>query len=230
MAVDEALTVGDVEFQRRCVEKIEAIQRDGRTIIFVSHDLGALGKLCGRVVWLQKGQVRELGAAKTVIDAYLHETIAGNALAGFGDDPDAVVGLRAVRLVDRAGAIVPAPRRGDEVDLAVTLDVRRGVVTDTAFHITNDLGIRIIDDVLSDGRPAMAERYDPGRYEFRMSIPPLLAPGEYTVNFWMGDYEVDHVHRDVLRFRVLPRFDDRAETATRDRLIVPQVRWEVRPA
>ena len=58
LVIDEALAVGDAEFQRRCIGRMEDLQRSGRTVVFVSHDLGAIGRLCERTLWLDQGPGR----------------------------------------------------------------------------------------------------------------------------------------------------------------------------
>lgn len=70
MLIDEVLAVGDAAFQNRCFEKIEQFRQDGRTIVFVSHGLSEVLKLCKTSVWLQDGKIRELGASANVIMRY----------------------------------------------------------------------------------------------------------------------------------------------------------------
>jgi len=70
LVIDEVLAVGDESFQHRCFEKINEFKRKGKTILFVSHDLGAVRKLCQRAVWLQRGKVAALGSTEKVIDHY----------------------------------------------------------------------------------------------------------------------------------------------------------------
>src|SRR5262249_53830911 len=71
LLVDEALAVGDVRFQARCVERMRAIQREGRTILFVSHAVEQVRRFCSRCVWLDKGRVVMDGPAAEVTDRYL---------------------------------------------------------------------------------------------------------------------------------------------------------------
>ena len=66
LVIDEALAVGDAEFQRRCLGRMEDLQRSGRTVVFVSHDLGAVGRLCERTLWLDEGRVRPTGPRTTL--------------------------------------------------------------------------------------------------------------------------------------------------------------------
>ncbi len=73
LVVDEVLAVGDVQFQNKCLGKMENVARhEGRTLIFVSHDMNAIRTLCNSVVYLQGGQVASIGDPETQIDAYLH--------------------------------------------------------------------------------------------------------------------------------------------------------------
>jgi len=72
LILDEVLAVGDTEFQKKCLGKIEeASQKNGRSIIFVSHDLTAVKRLCTKVLWLEKGQIREMGPTDKVVSSYL---------------------------------------------------------------------------------------------------------------------------------------------------------------
>jgi len=70
LLIDEVLTVGDQSFQRKSSEKIEQFRREGRTIVVVSHGLGAVQQLCKEVVWLEKGHLKMRGPAAEVIAAY----------------------------------------------------------------------------------------------------------------------------------------------------------------
>jgi len=76
LLIDEVLTVGDQTFQRKSSEKIEQFRREGRTIVVVSHGLGAVQQLCKEVVWLEKGHLKMRGPAAEVIAAYTGESYA----------------------------------------------------------------------------------------------------------------------------------------------------------
>lgn len=70
LIVDEALSVGDVFFQAKCYQKFEEFKREGKTILFVSHDLGSISKYCDRVILLNKGKKVSEGTPKEMIDLY----------------------------------------------------------------------------------------------------------------------------------------------------------------
>lgn len=80
LVVDEVLAVGDAQFQKKCLGKMEDVSaREGRTILFVSHNMAAVGQLCDRGLWLERGTIKSMGTVSKVVDAYLSD---GDAAAG----------------------------------------------------------------------------------------------------------------------------------------------------
>lgn len=71
LIIDEALAVGDAFFQAKCFNKLEEIKKSGTTILFVSHDIVSVKKLCSKAIWLDRGVIREMGDAKEVCEKYL---------------------------------------------------------------------------------------------------------------------------------------------------------------
>ena len=76
LIVDEVLSVGDAEFRHKCIGKMEDIATGGRTVIFVSHSMGAMAQLCHEAFWLDSGSMLRHGPAREIIDAYLTSTAA----------------------------------------------------------------------------------------------------------------------------------------------------------
>src|SRR6185437_9712747 len=76
MVVDEVLAVGDAEFQRRCLGRMNEVAHHGRTVLFVSHNMEAMAGLCSRVIWLDRGRIRMDGSAQSVVQSYLTEALA----------------------------------------------------------------------------------------------------------------------------------------------------------
>jgi ABC-type polysaccharide/polyol phosphate transport system ATPase subunit len=81
LLIDEALAVGDAYFQQKCYRRMQEFKRQGKSILFVSHDSGAIKSLCDRALWLEQGQMREIGKPESVISSYLAY------LFGYGDSP-----------------------------------------------------------------------------------------------------------------------------------------------
>src|ERR1035438_10832877 len=80
LLVDEVLAVGDASFQRKCLGKISSVAKEGRTVVFVSHNTAAILSLCGRVTWLNAGKVRDDGETSTVVQRYLKSMSATEGL------------------------------------------------------------------------------------------------------------------------------------------------------
>lgn len=107
LLVDEVLAVGDAEFQKKCLGKMEEVtQKAGRTILFVSHNMGAIQNLCGKTILLEKGTVKMFGETSKVIDYYLGEGSPRATEVSYeapnlpGDD---VAVLHSARLIDERG-------------------------------------------------------------------------------------------------------------------------------
>jgi ABC-type polysaccharide/polyol phosphate transport system ATPase subunit len=77
LLLDEVLAVGDESFQRKCFATFESIRAQGKTLVLVSHDLGAVEQFCDRALLLQSGEMAALGPARDVIDVYLGRTAVG---------------------------------------------------------------------------------------------------------------------------------------------------------
>lgn len=71
LLVDEVLAVGDAAFQKRCLDKIGDVAKEGRTVLFISHNMDAIGRLCQNSIWLDKGRIKMIGVTENVIAEYL---------------------------------------------------------------------------------------------------------------------------------------------------------------
>jgi lipopolysaccharide transport system ATP-binding protein len=106
--IDEVLAVGDAAFQKKCLGKIGDVARDGRTVVFVSHNMAAIQGLCERVIWLQQGRVKRIGPAPEVIAAYMRDSLPTDGERTW-PDVDAAPGNEWLRI--RRGGI---RREGDQ--------------------------------------------------------------------------------------------------------------------
>jgi ABC-type polysaccharide/polyol phosphate transport system ATPase subunit len=202
MAVDEVLAVGDAEFQRKCLGKMSNLEREGRTVVFVSHDLAAIARLCRTVVWLEGGSIQALGPAREVIDRYGAAGVTPQAERRFPDSPDEPVVLRTARLLDADGRPAATVDRDRGFTVELRFVVRERVTgLDATVFVDNLRGVRVLDEAWSerggDGRG------EPGEYVARVHVPPVLTVGDYVVGFWIGATPDTLVYEeDVLRLRL----------------------------
>lgn len=81
LVVDEVLAVGDASFQKKCIGKMSSVAKEGRTILFVSHQMQAITNLCNRVILLDRGKIIKRGKTKDVVDSYLNEKSTGDVIS-----------------------------------------------------------------------------------------------------------------------------------------------------
>lgn len=74
LIIDEVLAVGDAQFQKKCLGKMRDVALGGRTVLFVSHNLGVIRSLCPTACWLDRGQIQRQGSSMAIVDGYLQET------------------------------------------------------------------------------------------------------------------------------------------------------------
>ena len=130
LLVDEVLAVGDAEFQKKCLGKMEDVSRNsGRTVLFVSHNMAAVRNLCRRVVWMDKGGIVSDGDPRLVIGKYL-EKVGELSSISLADRPDRVgsgdVRFQTVVFQNAAGENVSMFNSGEEARLVLNFENRTG--------------------------------------------------------------------------------------------------------
>lgn len=78
LMIDEVLAVGDIEFQKKCLGRVEGVAKEGRTVLFVSHNMGAISELCQRALWLNHGRLELDGQAREVVSTYFAKSYSGS--------------------------------------------------------------------------------------------------------------------------------------------------------
>ena len=231
VVVDEVLAVGDSAFREKCMGKMAEMGQRDRTVLFVSHDLGAITRLCSRAVWLESGNIQSDGPAREVVSAYLRRgAAAGRTLdVEFDAQPDAPAAVTRLTVRDtRTGQVLNTPERGSPFTIEIVVEVRETIIDlNFALILIDELGVVIIDDAVRD-RPFAGRRSgEPGTYVFAATIPPLLRAGTYLLRGWVGN-DFEYAERDLLRIRVAARPDDPQEFAERPRAVQPDIEWRVR--
>jgi ABC-type polysaccharide/polyol phosphate transport system ATPase subunit len=212
LIVDEVLAVGDAEFQRKCLNRMSVAGAQGRTVLFVSHDLGSLSKLCTRALWLEAGQIRDEGPTAAVVRDYLTSGFAASSAATLAGG-SASGRLLQVRVQAADGSQRPL-MRDEPVRIVACFEIREALVgLDFAVFLTNERGVRVFDETLSHSQE---HAFPPGRYEVALDVPPVLAQGEYTVGVWLGTTHED-VHYEPSAIAFTLHGD---ESTPRDRAVV----------
>jgi ABC-type polysaccharide/polyol phosphate transport system ATPase subunit len=191
LVVDEVLAVGDAEFQRKCVRRMAEAEEEGRTVVFVSHDLETLTRLCRRGLWLDAGEIVDSGPTGEVVRGYLTSGWSSPA-SGTKVVRSGPVTVRDVRVLSADGTPSTALMRDDPLRIQVEFDLAEEVPgLDIALYVTTHSGIKVFDEALSDHG---LERLPPGAYCAELAVPPVLNVGDFSVGLWLGTVHEDLVH------------------------------------
>jgi ABC-2 type transport system ATP-binding protein/lipopolysaccharide transport system ATP-binding protein len=202
MIVDEILAVGDAEFQRKCLAKMSDIERSGRTVIFVSHDIDAIARLCPRVLWLDRGRLVQDGRTDQVVTTYLRSALDGSTSGVIEPEPGAPVVVERMRVCDSSGQPTAVLPRNEAFVVEVDFVLEREVSGLYLSAVVDTLsGLRVLDEAWSDADPLLLRRA--GTYQLRLTVPPVLNAGDYTVGLWMGTpYDTFVWAESVVTFRL----------------------------
>jgi len=193
LVVDEVLAVGDVEFQKKCLGKMSDVASSGRTILFVSHNMGSIASLCQTAIRLERGRVVAHGPAREVIDSFL--SVPTNILKASFPPGERRPSITSVYLEEEA------LRRGDflaTVEFSSPFPLRPPIV---GIVVSNMSGNPVWG---TNGRFHPWERTDFAVSQGAViceakSLP--LAPGAYRVSVWLSDWTQDFEEKlDVLSF------------------------------
>lgn len=139
LIIDEVLAVGDASFQKKSLGKMEEVtKKDGRTILFVSHNMDAIQNLCGRCILLEKGKIKTIGETKKVIAAYLNDPASFQAEAIIAGDKNKPIEIKAIRVIDGEG------RLNSKLDIDKPFRVEVDYVTKTNL-LNSYIGVGFVD-------------------------------------------------------------------------------------
>ncbi len=181
LIIDEVLAVGDLAFQRKCLQKIGALSREGRTVLFVSHMTGAVENLCSRVIWLKNGTLFQQGPTSDVVNNYLNAITDDNgktpAISGTGEAT-----VASIRLVDENQKSIETVQVGQLVHMQVDVQVCSALdrlvfgygIKDKSGQVMYGTNTHLKEQALSGVNPGEC-------YHFDISFPANLGPGTFTI-------------------------------------------------
>lgn len=179
LIIDEVLAVGDQEFQKKCLGKMRDVAAsEGRTVLFVSHNLAAVRQLCSRCLLLNAGRIEALGPVTSTLLAYTNAAGDSSSSAPLPDTSDQPVSITSCRLENTQGQALQAFRVGETWRIRFRLRVRQPVP-----------GFVASIGVVNSGGTGLQTAWIP---------PALLEPGEYEAVF-----EQDRVHLASDSYKIL---------------------------
>lgn len=198
LLVDEVLSVGDSAFQQRCISKMHSLSEDGRTVIFVSHNLAAVRQLCRSGIFLAGGELKGHGPVNEVLAQYLVH----------GEEPRSTWMREEPKTAPLVCTRVAASLAGNQPSLKLRVDINfvahnNGRPALAALDIMSHSG-EVLMQALPRLTPFITLPSLDGRLSIEVSLPPLI-PGVYFITVWFGPHNsetYDHIERCV-QFEVM---------------------------
>ena len=235
LLVDEVLAVGDAQFQKKCLGKMKEVSEAGRTVLFVSHNMDAIRRLCPRALLIADGRIQSDGSSDTIIGSYLlggREEESGIRVYDDATAPgDDYVRLRSIRLVNPAGQISSVFKIDECMSVEIEYEVLQQI-SDFYTHIRvlTQGGIIVFGSGGWDDESVEISNHLPGRYLARCVIPNnLLNQGSYslTVTGAIPNVRYVFVEENVLTWKISDIGGAGGAISTRPGIIRPLLKWGV---
>ncbi|MGG4553705.1 ABC transporter ATP-binding protein [Paenibacillus humicus] len=186
LVIDEALAVGDMRFQLKCMDKIKSFQQEGKTILFVSHDSYSIRNICDEAIWMMDGQIYRRGDAKMIIEEYQDymkaDTVQTSEDAGMISEAEGrsdILEIKEVTIVESTDNIVPF-RQPISVEIKFTLkEPVKQLLGGVAIYDNQNNYICGLNTKLS----GYSLQDQPGNYKLRLHYKDMnLMPGTYFID------------------------------------------------
>jgi lipopolysaccharide transport system ATP-binding protein len=236
LVVDEVLAVGDLQFQKKCIGKMSEISTaQGRTVLFVSHNLGTIGALCNKAMLLRSGRVAAVGGTSDVVRAYL-DGFRDDTTHSVTFDPDRAkpAYLRSAR-VDAIGADGEPGvfSVSDEIRITVEYTITRDARGINLALCLKRNGTPLLLSFDTDANPERSDTRAQGDYTATIVLPRILKAGTYAVTFGVGytgagliDQRADALAFDLAELNV--DYSQKAFESSRVGEIACNLPWQIR--
>jgi lipopolysaccharide transport system ATP-binding protein len=219
LIVDEVLAVGDLEFQKKCIGKMKDVSvNEGRTVLFVSHNMAAIYALTNNCLFLQHGSVMSLGPTQEIATLYQQS----NDFNTGNNSTFAKPKLDAQKPIELLSASVSSASNS-EVAITVSYIVRKDVGAVVAARVNTVQGVPIVTLMDTDQDPNLFKK-KPGKYEVHFTIPMVnLTPNTFKVTLSFSDMKSERFDflEDLLSFQVEDETDANS-TIVREGVIKPR--------
>jgi lipopolysaccharide transport system ATP-binding protein len=209
MIVDEVLAVGDAEFQKRCLDKMNEVGKSGRTILFVSHNMGAVEHLCSSAILIDGGKISAVGPVREIISMYqMRGRVSEESIVDLANHPNrrgaSPPKLRKLTISSN-GLPTRAIQCGSGLELTIEYDCnRKPVDLKLGITIEDHRGVRVVNFTTSWQAPDLL-RNTPIQASVQCSIPKItMVPGNYPINIYYDDGMGSESVENACELEVLP--------------------------
>ena len=239
LLVDEVLSVGDAAFQKKCLGKMGDVAREGRTVLFVSHNLSSISVLCNRALYMASGNLIEDGPAAKVVESYMTKAVGGSPSVEWKSIESApgngAMRLRSVRVLDASGEVCGSFGMDEPVRVEVAYQLlQNGLETNVGYHLYNSKGILVFVSADFHDAEWLDVAKEPGCYRSVCEIPgQFLNTGGYTLDVALSrasGQSADVFEKEVVTFELV----DEGPSETRGRFtgewqigaLRPKLKWK----
>lgn len=235
LLVDEVLAVGDYEFQKKCLKKMDEVSKGaGRTILFVSHNIAAIQSLCQRCILLDRGEIKMIGAVRDVVERYLDMSASRTGLKCWDENEapgDENAKLKSIRLCSSSGDT----RSEFGTDEPIYVEIKYKIFKKLfpfriGFALDSSDGMYMFY-TSDDDMPTRQGMRQPGEYMSCCQIPAnWLNTGSYYVGIEGGIFGVSSIFKNVpnLEFTIISTGGPTSRFSEKRRgVLCPALDWEV---
>lgn len=186
LLIDEVLSVGDAGFQKKCLGKMQLVAKQGRTIIFVSHNMGAINSLCNRCLLVENGKIISDSTPAKAIKKYLH---VGGGTSEFKASHDSAkpASIQSIWLENNQSKKISEIEMGEDVHLIVGYEINTRVTGAVIATLLSKEGTSILYSYDTDTDKKLEDSRKPGNYRSKIKLPTaLLKEGTYQVAVLIG--------------------------------------------
>jgi ABC-type polysaccharide/polyol phosphate transport system ATPase subunit len=231
LLIDEVLAVGDVEFQRKCLGKMQAVAGQGRTVLFVSHNMGSVNKLCKKSIWLDTGTIRHFGSSSNIIEEYVRSAYESGASVRFARLAGKQAQILGARLLNESGQVTSefliSERPILEIDFVLNQNLRGLHV---ACIVSTSDGTHVFSTADTDTKSGLLGLRKAGNYTAQVCLPTgLLNVGTYHIAVGLGIPGISSFdRREALTFTLHDSgdFGTMKEGRRRAGLLLVKAEWE----
>jgi lipopolysaccharide transport system ATP-binding protein len=194
LIIDEVLAVGDAEFQKKCMGKMQDVANDGRTVLFVSHNMQAVNTLCPKSILLTNGQVEFFGETQEAIRKY-QNSIIESAYMWSGDEGDDNVRLLETKVSSTSDNFLTSDNLDISIKIKVLDEVKNLVI---GFHLLSEFDDPIAYTIRGDYNAANRSTLEIGEHLIKFEIPKnTLSKGNYTIRIDLGIHDVKFITHGI---------------------------------
>jgi lipopolysaccharide transport system ATP-binding protein len=229
LIVDEVLAVGDAEFQKKCLGKMGEVSKgEGRTVLFVSHNMAAVKALCSSCILLENGLIRDIDATNNIISNYLLINSDLNSNWNRNTEINSEIYFQEIKVLNSLAQVSNSIASGEDFKIKINLKVKEKIKNSTiAIKFSNAEGTCVFTTSIHDYNN-LYDEIDVGEYEIEANISNILMPGNY--NLVIACFISKEKLFDIIENEINIKIEDfgmKKRDADREGLVMPYFIWNL---